>query len=149
MLAIVAIPAFILNAQVTNPLRSQPTFKLDVKPDLKPLATIKLDGAKVSRSELADDPGFRLQYHVRAAEGKTLQTAEARSAPSLELPLQTAGTFTIVLELFHPAYKGGNDQKGAFKPVSNVLTFKVEAGKLTQIETPPPKKAEEPPAKKP
>src|SRR5262249_55497101 len=121
---------------VSIPLRAQPTYKLDVKPDLKPLATIKLEGAKVTRGDLADDPGFRLQYHVKAADGKTVMTSDARSNPAVELPVKDAGSFTIVLELFHPAYKGGTGQKGEFKPVSNVLHYKVEEGKVTLVQPP-------------
>jgi hypothetical protein len=132
------------------PLRAQPTYKLDVKPDLKPLATIKLEGAKVTRGELSDDPGFRLQFHVKAADGKnTITTSEARSNRALELPVKDAGTFTIVLELFYPAYKGGTGQKGEFKPVSNVLRYKVEEGKVTLLEPPIPKKTDADSPKKP
>ena len=66
------------------------------------------------------------------------------------MPQKEAGTYTVVLELFYPAYKGGTAQKGEFKPISNVLTYKVEAGgKVTLVETPAPKPAPAPaPAKK-
>jgi hypothetical protein len=134
---------------VSVPLRAQPTYKLDVKPDLKPLATIKLEGAKVTRGDLADDPGFRLQYHVKAADGKTVITSDARPNTAMELPVKDAGTFNIVLELFYPAYKGGTGQKGEFKPVSNVLHYKVENGKVMLLEPPPPKKTDPESPKKP
>jgi hypothetical protein len=120
----------------------QPTYKLDVKPHLKPLATLKLDGTKITRTDLQDDPGFRLQYHFQK-DGKTVATVEARSAASLDLPQKEAGIYTVVLELFYPAYKGGNQQKGGFRPVSNVLRYRVEAGdpvKVTLVESPEPTK---------
>jgi len=139
----------VLSLPFSIPLQAQPTYKLDVKPDLKPLATIKLEGAKVTRGELADDPGFRLQYHVKAADGKTVITSDARSNPAVELPVKDAGSFTIVLELFYPAYKGGTGQKGEFKAVSNVLHYKVEDGKVTLFEPPAPKKTDSEPPKKP
>jgi hypothetical protein len=50
--------------------------------------------------------------------------------------------------LFYPGYKGGNDQKGQFKPVSNVLGYKVQGGKLSQVELPAPSKGPPAPPKK-
>ena len=110
------------------PAAAQPTYKLDVKPHLKPWATVRLDGTRIVRSEVSDDPGFRLQFHVRQADGKTLATAEARANPAFELPAKSPGVYTAALELFHPAYKGGTAQKGEFRPISNILTFRVEPG---------------------
>jgi hypothetical protein len=107
--------------------RAQPTYKLEVKPDLKPEAKLRLDGARLTRSAVKDDPGFRLQYDFKK-DGKTVATAEARAAETLDIPQKDAGTYTVVLELFYPAYKGGTQQKGEFKPISNVLTFRVEPG---------------------
>lgn len=131
------------------PAFAQPTYKLGVKPDLKPLATLKIDGAKIVRTEVADDPGFRLQYHFKK-DGKTVGQVEARSSEALDVPQKEAGTYTVVLELFYPGYKVGTAQKGEFKPISNVLTYKVEPGakpeepvKVTLIETPQPEKKPE------
>ena len=121
------------------PVQAQPTYKLDVKTHLKPLATLKLEGNSLTRTELEDDPGFRLQYHIKQPDGKSILTVEARSSARLDLPIQTTGTFIATLELFYPGYKGGTGQKGEFKPISNVLTYKVEAGKITLIEPPMPK----------
>jgi hypothetical protein len=117
--------AFLLVPPSAN---AQPTYKLDVKPDLKPRATLSLDGNRVVRTAVTDDPGFRLQYHFKK-DGKTLATPEARAETRVEAPVKEPGTYAVVLELFHPAYKGGTAQKGEFKPVSNVLMFRAEAGK--------------------
>jgi hypothetical protein len=81
----------------------------------------------LTRSAVTDDPGFRLQYDFKK-DGKTVATAEARAATTLGIPQKEAGTYTVVLELFYPAYKGGTQQKGEFRPISNVLTFRIEAG---------------------
>ncbi len=105
--------------------RGQPTFKLEVKPNLKPLATLKLEGTKFTRSELTDDPGFRLQYAFKK-DGKPLTTVEARSNLSVEIPDKTPGNYSVVLELFYPAYKGGTEQKGQFKPVTEEINFQVK-----------------------
>ena len=45
------------------------------------------------------------------------------------MPRKDAGVYTVVLELFHPTYKPGKVQRGQFRPVSNVLTYRVEPGK--------------------
>lgn len=137
---------------LASPGFTQTVYKTIVKPDLKPLATLKIDGAKIVRTDVADDPGFRLQYHFKK-DGKTVGQAEARSSEALDVPQKEAGTYTVVLELFYPGYKGGTVQKGEFKPISNVLTYKVEPAakpeepvKVTLIETPAPAP---PPEKKP
>jgi hypothetical protein len=120
---------------------AQPTYQLNVKPHLKPLVTLRLEGERISRSSVQDDPGFRLQYHFKK-EGKTVVFVEARSNQSLDIPQKEAGTYTVVVELFYPAYKGGNMQKGEFKAVSEILTYRVEPGtpvRVTFIE--PPKHA--------
>jgi hypothetical protein len=139
--ALLAIPLLLFPCVLAQ---AQPTYKLEVKPDLKPEAKLQLDGARVTRSAVKDDPGFRLQYDFQK-DGKTVATAEARAAAALDVPLKEAGTYTVVLELFYPAYKGGTQQKGEFKPVSNVLSFRIEPGaragdpvKIVPVATPPP-----------
>jgi hypothetical protein len=134
-LFIVAVAGSILNSTLPD-ITAQPTYKLDVKPHLNPLSTLKLDANRVSRTDLADDPGFRLQWHIKQADGKSASVVDARAVAVLELPAQMPGTFSVVLELFYPAYKGGPAQKGEFKPVSNVLTYKIEAGKVILLATP-------------
>ncbi len=123
-LASLALTAFMVCRP--GPAEAQPTYKLSVKPDLKPRAELRLEGQQVHRGELRDDPGFRLQYHFKK-DGKSLEVAEARSNPSLPVPAKEVGTYTVVLELFYPNYKGGAAQKGEFRPVSNLLTYRVEA----------------------
>lgn len=125
------------------PAVAQPTYKLSVKPDLKPLATLQLEGPKLTRTEVKDDPGFRLQYHFKK-DGKSVAQTEARTDTTLDIALKEAGTYTVALELFYPAYKGGAVQKGEFKAISNVLTFKLEPGakpedpvKITLVEPAP------------
>jgi len=140
-LAFLLYPSSFLRVAV----QAQPTYKLEGKPELKPLATLQLDRGRLSRSAVQEDPGFRLQYHFKK-DDKTLSTVEARSQPVLDIPHKETGTYTVVLELFYPAYKGGNQQKGEFKPISKVLTYRVEPGakpedpvKVQLVEPPPPK----------
>ncbi len=137
----------ILGVLFAAPAAAQPTYKLGVKPDLKPLATLKFEGNVLKRTDVQDDPGFRLQYHFKK-DAKTVTQVDARATPDAAVPLKEAGTYTVVLELFYPAYKGGGAQKGEFKPISSVLTFRWEPGatpdqpgRATLIETPPPEPA--------
>jgi hypothetical protein len=125
-------------------LAAQPTYRLEVRPFVKPQASLTLEGSKVKRSMVKDDPGFRLQYHIKK-DGKTLSTVEARSQPALDLPQKDAGTYSVVLELFYPTYKPGNAQKGQFKAISNVLTYRLTPGpkpgapaKIQLVEPPAP-----------
>jgi len=122
-------------------VQAQPTYKLDVRKDLNPKATLSLKGEQVVRSEVTDDPGFRLQFHFKKAD-KTLATADGRGETGAKLPSLEAGEYSVVLELFYPAYKGGTAQKGEFKAISEVLRYRVEAGgKATVMAMPPaPKK---------
>ncbi len=139
-----ACPAAILLLAFLPSARAQPTYKLDVKPHLDPLATLTLKDGKLTRSAVKDDPGFRLQYHFRQA-GMTLAVVEARSNPTLAIPQKAAGIYHVVLELFYPAYKGGTQQKGEFRPISNTVAYRVEPGakpadpvKVTAVEPPRP-----------
>jgi hypothetical protein len=149
----VFVLCFLIVGFLCAPSRSaaQPTYKLDVKPHLKPLATLTVKDGKLTRTAIVDDPGFRLQYHFK--DGKSSTVMNARAGTTLAIPQNTPGTYTVVLEMFYPAYKGGTGQKGEFKPVSNVIQFRVEAGarptdpvKVVLVE--PPKPAL-PPAGKP
>jgi hypothetical protein len=105
--------------------RAQPTYKLGVYTHVQPTATLKLDGSQLSRSDVKDDPGFRLQYHF-LKDGKELTTIDARAQPQLSLPHKESGTYAVVLEVFYPAFKGSG-QKGQFVAVSNTLYYRLEA----------------------
>ena len=127
--------AALLLLLVAGPTLAQPTYRLDVRKELKARATLSLAGQRVKRSAVTDDPGFRLQFHIRRS-GKTVEVINARADDSADLPVKDPGDYTVVLELFHPGYKGGTALKGEFKPISEVLTYRVEGGKVTLV---PPK----------
>jgi hypothetical protein len=84
-----------------------------------------------------DDPGFRLQYRF-FKDGKSIAELEARAQDRLEIPKKEPGVYAVVLEVFYPAYKGGNEQKGRFQAISPYLSYLVIAG------TPPQTKLLEP-----
>jgi hypothetical protein len=148
----------LLAAVCGGPALAQPTYRLDVKRELKPAATLTLaaDG-KLTRSAVTDDPGFRLQLHFKK-DGKSIATRDVRAETTVALPATEVGTYTVALELFHPAYKGGTASKGEFKAISEVLTYRIESQKPLKVvvvppppkpATPAPKAAPKPEAKKP
>jgi hypothetical protein len=124
--------ALLAGLLLCGPVAAQPTYKLDVKPELRPRAFLSLSGKQVARTTLSDDPGFRLQYHFKKA-GKTVAVVEARSADKVNLPSVEPGVYTVALELFYPAYKGGTAQKGEFRAVSPVIAYRVVAGNPPSI----------------
>ncbi|MFO0967722.1 MAG: hypothetical protein U0793_19340 [Gemmataceae bacterium] len=105
---------------------AQPTYKLGVDSHVYPGAVLKLEGARLSRGAVKDDPGFRLQFHV-LKDGKSLQTKNARLEDAIDLPTKEPGDYAAVLELFYPAYKGGSETKGQFKAISPYLLYNVSA----------------------
>lgn len=107
--------------------RAQPTYKLDVKPEFRPRAALQLADDQVRRSPVSNDPGFRLQFHFRK-EGKTVQVVEARRILTAPVAGSDPGLYSAVLEVFYPAYRGGTAQKGEFRPISNILTYRIEPG---------------------
>jgi hypothetical protein len=131
------MPARLLLAAVLSLLAvrgatAQPAYKLDAKRDLKPSAKLSLAEGKVTRSAVADDPGYRLQFHFKK-DGKTIATPEARSETSVALPATEVGTYSVTLELFFPSYKTGKQRKGEFKPISEPITYKVEQQKPLKV----------------
>jgi hypothetical protein len=119
---------------------AQPTYKLDVKPEFRPRARVSIDSGQVRRTPVANDPGFRLQFHVQK-EGKSVAALNARPHLTAELPMLEPGLYTVALEVFYPGYRGGTAQKGEFRIISNLLTFRVDPGtppKLTPVAVPPP-----------
>jgi hypothetical protein len=65
-----------------------------------PRATLRLEGRRVQRSDVAHDWGTRLQWEVRRG-GQVIATAPARAELSYEHPETTPGTYEIVLQMWH------------------------------------------------
>ncbi len=120
------LAALVVLACAAGLARGQATYKLEVKPALRPSATLTLEGTHIRRSALKYDPGFRLQLAFKK-NGKALKAIPARGADRVDLPDQTPGTYSAVLELFYPSYKTGDAQKGQFRVASNELIYEVQA----------------------
>src|SRR4051812_9921483 len=81
-----AAPALMVLALLPALASAQPTYKLDVKPELKPAAVLSIADNAVARTEVKDDPGFRLQYHFKTKDGKDAGVVEARSRTTVAPP---------------------------------------------------------------
>ncbi|MDB5306291.1 MAG: hypothetical protein JWO38_493 [Gemmataceae bacterium] len=93
-----------------------------------PHAEIRLDGRRVTRTDVANDWGMMLRWAV-SRDGKAVATAPARADATYEHPDKTPGTYEIVLQ----TWKYVNYAKGAdgeftaskFIEISNKVTYKI------------------------
>jgi hypothetical protein len=84
---------------------------MDQKLEGKPKATLQLAGRKVTRSEVTDNWGTRLQWKV-SRDGKEVGTATAGLDLTFEHPETAPGKYEIVLQQFHYLnYKKDKDGK--------------------------------------
>lgn len=94
-----------------------------------PQAELRLDGHKVTRSDVANDWGLRLQWQV-SRNGQVVATPSARPEPSYEHPDQSPGKYEIVLQMWkYVNYRKNAKREFAdskFVDVSNVVTYVIE-----------------------
>jgi hypothetical protein len=64
-----------------------------------PRATIRLEGRRVTRSEVTNDWGLRLQWEIRR-NGQVIGTVAARADVSYQHPDTTPGNYEIVLQMW-------------------------------------------------
>ena len=64
-----------------------------------PRATIRLEGRRVTRGEVTNDWGLRLQWEIRR-NGQVIATPAARTELSYEHPDATPGSYEIVLQMW-------------------------------------------------
>src|SRR5262245_16452299 len=97
--------------------------KMDQVFEGTPKATLKLEGRKVTRSEVTNDWGTRLQWKV-LRDGKVVATPLARMEAAFEHADQTAGTYEVVLELWkYEGYRAGC--QGKYVEISNRVSYKI------------------------
>ena len=91
-------------------------------------AELRLDGRKVTRTEVTNDWGLLLQWVVKK-DGKVVATVPARTATNFEHPDATPGTYEIVLQMWkYVSYAKGADGEftaSKFIDVSNPVTYKI------------------------
>jgi hypothetical protein len=93
-----------------------------------PRAEIRLEGHKVTRSDVTNDWGLRLQWEVRR-EGKVIATAPARADKSYEHPDTTPGEYEIVLQMWkYVDYKknpAGEFTNSRYIDISDKVRYKI------------------------
>ena len=93
-----------------------------------PRAEIRLEGRRVTRTEVSNDWGLRLQWEVRR-NGQVIATPAARADLSYEHPEQTPGNYEIVLQMWRYVNYRKNAQgeftESRFIDVSNKVTYTV------------------------
>jgi hypothetical protein len=72
---------------------------MDQKLEGTPKATLKLDGRKITRSDVSNDWGTRLQWKV-SRDGKEVATVGAGVEADFEHADTTPGTYQVVLQQF-------------------------------------------------
>jgi hypothetical protein len=101
---------------------------MEQKFDTPPKAELKLEGRRVTRSDVVNDWGLRLQYSVRR-DGKVVATALARAELSYEHPDTTPGKYEIVLQMWkYVNYKktpAGEFVDSKFVDISNTVSYMI------------------------
>lgn len=101
---------------------------MDQKFDVPPKAEIKLEGRRVSRSQVSGDWGLRLQWEIRR-DGQVIATPAARAETSYEHPATEAGTYEVVLQMWqYVDYKkkpDGEFVNSKFIDISNKVSYTI------------------------
>jgi hypothetical protein len=72
---------------------------MDQRYDGIPQASIRVEGRRVTRGDVTNDWGLRLQWEVRR-DGRVIATPAARAEISYEHPDATPGRYDIVLQMW-------------------------------------------------
>jgi hypothetical protein len=101
---------------------------MDQKFEGTPQAEIKLEGRKLTRTDLTNDWGSQLQWEVRR-NGQVVAQVPARANASYEHPDTTPGQYEVVLQMFkYDGYakdKDGQFTQSKFVEVSNKVAYTV------------------------
>jgi len=101
---------------------------MDQKFEGTPKSAIRLDGRKVSRGEITNDWGLRLQWKV-SHTGKVVATPAARAQASYEHPDKLPGKYEIVLQMWKYVNYRKNKQRefidSKFIDISNTVAYTI------------------------
>jgi hypothetical protein len=96
--------------------------------EVTPSATIRLEGRRVSRSEVTGDWGLRLQWQVRR-NGQVIATPPARADTTYQHPDTTPGRYEIVLQMWkYVDYRKRPDGEfinSRYVDISNRVTYTI------------------------
>ena len=101
---------------------------MDQKFEGTPKAEITLEGRKVSRGDVTNDCGLRLQWQIKR-DGKGIATEAARVEARYEHPDKTPGKYEIVLQMWKYVNYKKNKQRefvsSKFIDISNTVTYTI------------------------
>ncbi|HEY1187973.1 MAG TPA: hypothetical protein VGE74_09965 [Gemmata sp.] len=101
---------------------------MEQKFDATPRAELRLDGRKVTRTDVTGDWGLQLRWVVKR-DGKVIATPPARAEHTYEHPGTAPGAYEIVLEQFkyvnYQKDATGEYTKSAFVAISNAVTYTI------------------------
>jgi hypothetical protein len=93
-----------------------------------PQATVELDGRRVTRSDVINDWGSRLQWEIRR-DGQVVATPPARAELNYEHADATPGEYQVVLQMWkYVNYKKdgeGNFTESKFVDISSPVTYRI------------------------
>ena len=94
----------------------------------EPKAEIQLEGRRITRGDVANDWGSRLQWKV-VKNGAVVATPPARAHKSYEHPDSTPGKYEVTLQLFkyvnYKKDKDGNYSESKYLDVSNTVSYMI------------------------
>ena len=101
---------------------------MDQKFEGTPKSEIRLEGRKVTRSDVTNDWGLRLQWQVKR-DGKVIATPAARIEADYTHPDKTPGKYEIVLQMWKYVNYRKNKQRefidSKFIEISNTVTYTI------------------------
>ena len=101
---------------------------MEQKFETVPRAEIRLEAAKVTRGDVANDWGLRLQWEVRR-NGKVIATPSARPTPATRHPETTPGKYEIVLQMWkyvnYQKSPNGEFANSKFIDISNKVSYTI------------------------
>jgi hypothetical protein len=93
-----------------------------------PRAELRLEGRRVTRTDVTNDWGLRLQWEVRR-NGQVIATPNARVGLTYEHADATPGTYEIVLRMWkyvnYAKNPAGEFTASQFQDVSNKVTYTI------------------------
>jgi hypothetical protein len=93
-----------------------------------PQAAVRLEGRRVTRGEVSNDWGLRLQWEVKR-NGQVIANPNARLDLSYEHPEATPGAYEIVLQMWryvnYQKNPAGEFTQSRFIDISNRVTYTI------------------------
>jgi hypothetical protein len=93
-----------------------------------PQAALRLEGRRVTRNEVTNDWGLRLQWEIKR-NGQVIATPNARADLAYEHPEATPGTYEIVLQMWryvnYQKTPTGEFTQSRFIDISNRVTYTI------------------------